>query len=299
MSNNTRHSGRGARDSRGRGVQRNKTSHKRQEDDVVKIKSPIIGVDMLYPTMGTRETNLYEVLEQLADRCMETHGEVASFLKTGEYYERLEPEIDWEWISTLPTAAERKREKRRAEWAIKTHDTRVMEDREALPRIFAMMCQTLSKESKETLSTSDTHDDVMDARSDPLSLREIMISTHTSPRVGSEVMARMEVQERLRSIKMPQKGETLTEYKRRVLNAHDSFTVHGLEPISDEELAIIYLKGLNYKFRLYTSRRFQNANDGTGALPTDLASAHSQALIYSRSAQYGIDQSQMKGAMKA
>ena len=63
MSTNIRHTGRGARANQGRGVQRIKTSNKRQDDVVKKEKSPIAGVDMLYPTTGTRETNLYEVLE--------------------------------------------------------------------------------------------------------------------------------------------------------------------------------------------------------------------------------------------
>ena len=75
-----------------------------------------------------------------------------------------------------------------------------------------MIHQILSKESKETLSTGDGYDGIIADRADPNRLRSLCIQTHTVPRVGSDLLARMVVQERLRSIKMG-KDENLVDYR--------------------------------------------------------------------------------------
>lgn len=209
-----------------------------------------------------------------------------------DHSSRLENEIE-----AMPVL-ERKRERKRAEQKLTSYDDKCADDEDALPKIFGTMCQILSNESKETLSTGENYNAIMEGRGDPNALRELIISTHTAPRVGSALMARMAVQERLRTIKQA-KDETLVDYRNRVTNAVESFTVHGLDEPDEAEVAVLYLRGLKTSFKLYVSRRMQMANDGAAAIPANLADAHSQVLLYQSSAQFSIDQTQLKSITRS
>jgi hypothetical protein len=153
--------GRGARGGASRGGRYPHLGDRNKEVKAKVEKSPITGVDMLTPSTGTKETNVNTVLEQLANKCIEQFGEVGSFLKTGQYFVRPPPVINWPGIQGLPIV-ERKQERKRAEKKLTSYDDKLADDSEALPKIFGMMCQVLSKESKETLSTGADYDAIME-----------------------------------------------------------------------------------------------------------------------------------------
>lgn len=58
--------------------------------------------------------------------------------------------------------SERKLERKRAEKKLTSYDDKVTDDSEALPKIFGVMCQVLSKESKEILSTGENYGRIME-----------------------------------------------------------------------------------------------------------------------------------------
>ena len=47
------------------------------------------------PNRGGRSTNVYHVIEQLGNKCLEFYGVTASFLLNGEYIIKEEPDFDF------------------------------------------------------------------------------------------------------------------------------------------------------------------------------------------------------------